>query len=110
MENINFNPYSFEEFWKLYAKSVEKEKCRIKYEKLTLEEKKKIFETLPTYVENTPEKQYRKNPQTYLNNKSWNDEIIARKPTTQSIGATDTISREQELAERYRNKLAQSRS
>ena len=40
----------------------------------------KIFETLPEYVNSTPDKKFRKNPETYLNNCSWNDEIIQIKP------------------------------
>ena len=31
---------------------------------------------LPLYKKSQPNKKYRKDPATYLNNKSWNDEII----------------------------------
>jgi len=31
---------------------------------------------VPGYVATTPDKQYRKNPSTYLYNKSWNNEIV----------------------------------
>jgi len=31
---------------------------------------------IPLYIKERPNKQYRKNPETFLRNKSWNDEII----------------------------------
>lgn len=66
----------FEKFWNLYDKKVgEKEKLLSKWAKLKPIERNKIFETLPKYVASA-EKKYRKNPETYLNNKAWNDEII----------------------------------
>ena len=40
--------------------------------------KKQIFLTLPKYIESTPIKQYRMHPSTYLNNESWNDEILTK--------------------------------
>lgn len=67
---------SFEEFWVLYDKKIEKDKCKKKWQKLKSSDKAKIFETLPEYINSTPNKQYRKNPATYLNQQSWNDEII----------------------------------
>lgn len=67
---------TFEDFWKLYSKSVGKEKCEKIWLKLKEPEKALIMETLPKYIQSTPDKQYRKNPQTYLNGKCWNDEIV----------------------------------
>ena len=67
----------FERFWNLYDKKIgEKGKIKAKFLKLSKSDRAKIFETLPAYVAATPEKRYRKNSETYLNNKSWNDEII----------------------------------
>lgn len=43
-------------------------------------DKEEIFATLPNYIAATPDKQYRKNPDTYLNNKSWQDEILIQQP------------------------------
>ncbi len=50
-------------------------KCQAKFKKLTKTEVDLIFEKLPFYVQSTPDKQYRKNPLTWLNGKCWNDEI-----------------------------------
>jgi DNA-binding transcriptional MerR regulator len=63
----------FDDFWSLYSKSVDKQKCQDKFLKLTDDEIKSIFETLPFYIIQTPDKTYRKNPLTYLNGKCWND-------------------------------------
>lgn len=76
-ENINtIVQNEFERFWNLYDKKVSKEKSFKLWIKLKTEDKMKIFETLPLYVKSTPDKQYRKNPDTYLRNKSWKDEIL----------------------------------
>jgi len=76
-ENINTSVQNeFERFWNLYDKKVSKEKSFKLWIKLKTEDKMKIFETLPLYVKSTPDKQYRKNPDTYLRNKSWKDEIL----------------------------------
>jgi hypothetical protein len=73
----------FDDFWKLYNKSVDKKKCMDKWSKLSDKEIKSIFEHLPHYIKNTPDKTYRKNPITYLNGKCWNDEeyLIEKKET-----------------------------
>jgi len=69
--------YPFDDFWELYDKKVgSKKKCQKKWQKLNDEIKEKIMLHIPKYVESTPEKKFRKNPETYLNNESWNDEII----------------------------------
>ena len=67
----------FENFWNLYDKKVgDKKKIFKKYTALPEQDKLKIQETLKDYISSTPDKKFRKNPETYLNNHSWNDEII----------------------------------
>ena len=70
------NKYPFDSFWNLYDKKVNRPRCEAKWDKLSEETKKIIMESLPRYIEATSDKQYRKNPLTYLNNEGWNDEII----------------------------------
>ena len=67
--------YSFDEFWKLYAKSSDKKSCLAKFEKLTNKELEKIKINLPNYILSTPDIKYRKNPLTWLNGKCWEDEL-----------------------------------
>jgi hypothetical protein len=77
INNTINNTYSFDDFWDLYDKKVgNKDKLRGKYEKLSLQDRELIFLHVPKYKSANPDKQYRKNPETYLNNKSWLDEII----------------------------------
>lgn len=64
-------------FWELYDKKVgSKEKIERKWNKLSLKNQEAIIEYIPEYIKAQPDKQYRKNPETFLNNKSWEDEII----------------------------------
>ena len=68
---------SFDDFWNLYDKKVgDKEKIKTKWGKLKDSEREAIMNHLPLYKKSQPNKKYRKDPSTYLNNKSWNDEII----------------------------------
>lgn len=66
----------FEEFWDLYDKKVGKLKTMNRYNRLTKKQVEKIAEHLPRYLQATPDKQFRKNPLTYLNGHCWEDEII----------------------------------
>lgn len=69
----------FDRFWNLYNKKRgDKAKVKVKFCKLSKADREKIFQTLPAYVANTPDKTFRKDPQTYLNNRSWEDEIIPK--------------------------------
>ena len=66
----------FAEFWDLYGKKTDSAKCKTKFARLTKTEIELLFEKLPAYIKSTPDKQYRKNPITWLNGKCWNDEIM----------------------------------
>lgn len=67
----------FEIFWNLYDKKVgNKVKIESLWEKLTDDERSLAINHIVPYKNSQPNKQYRKNPETYLRNKSFNDEII----------------------------------
>lgn len=67
----------FEDAWNLYDKKVgNKSKLEKKWNTFTDDERTKAMEHIEKYKQQTPDKQYRKNLETYLNNKSFNDEII----------------------------------
>jgi len=77
-ETIDNKPTKEEQFilfWDLYKKKVDLDKCKGKFLKLTDAEIEKILDVVENYVKSTPDKQYRKNPQTWLNGKCWEDEI-----------------------------------
>jgi uncharacterized protein YdaU (DUF1376 family) len=77
---------TFNDFWDHYEKKVgDKEKISKKFCKLRHDVKIQIMEHVTKYKQAQPDKKFRKNPETYLNNKSWNDEIIG-KNTNATIG------------------------
>lgn len=67
---------SFEDFWNAYDKKVDPKTSKGLWLKLTQDMKEKIMNYLPDYKLAEPNKKYRKNPETFLRNESWNDEII----------------------------------
>ena len=90
--------YPFDDFWNDYDKKVgSKSKLEKKWNKLSDKDKIKIKDFIPNYKLSQPDKKYRKNPETFLNNESWNDEIIITccKPEleAQRITANDEIER-----------------
>ena len=79
-ENINID---FDWFWNDYDKKVgDKQKLKKKWNKLTDQERQNAMNYLELYKQSVPDKQFRKNPETFINNKSWNDEIINRSIAT----------------------------
>lgn len=78
----------FEKFWNLYDKKVSKEKSLKLFKKLSKNEIENLFNSLPEYINSTPDKTFRKNPDTYLRNKSWNDEIISSGKTNNKSNQT----------------------
>ncbi len=67
---------SFEKFWFMYDKKRKRPACEKKWATLTDEQRQSVLIHVPKYVASTPEKRYRKDPLTYLNNSCWLDEII----------------------------------
>jgi hypothetical protein len=76
IEPKTINDSLFDTFWNLYDKKVDKKNTLKKWSKLKEETKQAIILHVPKYVAVTPDSQYRKNPDTYLNNCAWEDEII----------------------------------
>lgn len=66
----------FEQFWTLYGKKIDRKKSLQKWRKLSLKDKRAAIAYLPKYIEATPDIQYRRNPTTFLNNRTWENEII----------------------------------
>lgn len=97
-ESVHAPHLSFEVFWDGYDKKVDRYKCEKLWAALSDDDKAAIIEHVPRYVASCPEAQYRKNPQTYLNGKCWNDDIIfrgnhAHNSTTRRNTTTPTPSR-----------------
>jgi hypothetical protein len=67
----------FEEFWNAYDKKTGRPKSEKKWDALSLKDQEAILEHIPKYKIAQPNKTYRKNPETFFNNRSWEDELIA---------------------------------
>ena len=80
-EEINI---AFDVFWEAYGKKVDRVKCERKWKGLTNVEREYCITAVPVYIQSTPDKKFRKNPATYLNNKSWTNEIITKPSTSQA--------------------------
>lgn len=65
----------FNTFWDLYGKKVQRQLALKYWEKLSKSDKAKIFETLPKYLQSTPDLQYRVHPAKYLRDRRFEDEI-----------------------------------
>jgi hypothetical protein len=78
IQEVEIEEYTtFEDFWQEYDKKFgEKGKIKNKWVALSLKDREAIMDYIPNYKASQPEKKYRKNPDTFLNNKSWNDELI----------------------------------
>jgi hypothetical protein len=83
----------FARFWDLYDKKVGKEKAEKLWLKLTDEERENAMNHIPGYKRAQADKQYRKDPATYLRNKSFNDEIISSdgRPKNETRSGKPTI-------------------
>ena len=66
----------FSEWWEMYGKKIDRGKCEKKWAKLSFAEKQACIAATPAYVASTPDLQFRRHPITYLNNKSWENQII----------------------------------
>lgn len=74
--NVIDNKINFIDFWNLYDKKTGRPNCEKKWNKLSLTDQEEVMEYIPRYKTAQPDKQYRKNPETFINQKGWKDEII----------------------------------
>lgn len=65
---------SFLDFWNKYDKKIGRPKAESLFNKLDQSEREKIMNHLTGYVKT--EKRFRKDPERYLKNRSWEDELI----------------------------------
>lgn len=78
--------YTFERAWNLYDKKVGcKEKLEKKWNSMSQKDRKAAIEYIPLYVLSQTDKQYRKNFQTFLNQRGWEDELIGAAPPPAAI-------------------------
>tara|TARA_R110002012_G_scaffold162328_1_gene324571 strand:- start:1985 stop:2482 length:498 start_codon:yes stop_codon:yes gene_type:complete len=85
---------AFEMFWNLYDKKVDVTRCKKSFMQLSLTEMGEAIKGVKEYVESTPNKRYRKNPTTWVNNKGWSSEVLLDKKKTNRYIAPKYISDE----------------
>ena len=87
--NERIDIYTFDEWWDLYNKKLDRKDCEKKWNKIPAYLKAQIFLHTKKYIAATPDVQYRKNPLTYLNKESWNNDIVVNTANTaKELGAT----------------------
>lgn len=78
--------YTFERAWNLYDKKVgNKERLEKKWNSMSKKDRKAAIEYIPLYVIATEDKKYRKNFQTFLNQRGWEDELIGATPPPAAV-------------------------
>ena len=88
-------------FWTLYDKRVSKSKAEPLWNKLTDEERRLVVNYIPEYIESQPDKAFRKNPDVFLRNRAWEDEIVTKKKDNRGTRRQGvTLTKEQR--EQYR--------
>ena len=75
-ETNNLDDSEFENVWIAYGKKGNRKTSKAKFLKLSDAKREALTNHIPDYVFSTPEKQYRKNLETYINQECWNDEVI----------------------------------
>jgi hypothetical protein len=69
--------FPFERAWELYGRKGNKKTSMRKWGSLKNDCREAAMKHIPPYVKATPDKQYRKNFETYLNQEAWHDEIVS---------------------------------
>jgi hypothetical protein len=93
----------FDDFWDKYDHKQDRAKCEKHWKKINQEAREKIMMHLDLYIPATPDKKYRKHPATYLNNKSWENEVIENGKGNNKNDRTEFISNELTLIYEHSN-------
>ena len=88
---------AFNFWWDIYDKKTDRRKCLKKFLTLSIEEMRECYDHSKLYVKAQPDKQYRRNPITYLNNENWKEDEFTKPRSKQSNGVN---------AEAVRNNLS----
>ena len=67
----------FDEFWDAYGKKTSTKKALTAWKNLTKRDRKAAMGAVAAYVAATPEIRFRKNPTTWINQRCWEDEMVA---------------------------------
>jgi hypothetical protein len=81
------NNVHFDKFWEIYDKKIDRKSCEKIWAKInpSEEEAVKIVYAAGEYVKTVTDKQFQKHPKTWLNNESWNNDLIISNGATQNV-------------------------
>ena len=86
----------FEEFWNIYdKKTADPDKCKAKWERLSDTEREKAMAYIPEYKKAQPDKVFRKNPDTFINNKGWTHELIYSSKSKKNTNYSEKSSKDE---------------
>ncbi len=107
-DNLNI---PFDDFWNLYDKKRGlRGKVEAKWLKLTNFEREQAMAYIPKYKESQPDKTFRKDPTTFINNKAWNDELIIPFSKNPSNSGRQKTPYEIEIEQKRQEALKRSQS
>ena len=79
VKESKINNISFAEFWDLYdRKEGSKKNCENKWNKLKHDEQAKIISIIPAYLKTITDKQFQPFPETWLNQRRWENEDLLK--------------------------------
>lgn len=96
----NFDNEMFDTAWGLYEKKGNRKTSRYRFLNLKASTMQDILNHIPLYVNSTPDKQFRKDFQTYLNQECWNDEIVEQKQAESFVDKHTNKTWQDEIIER----------
>jgi hypothetical protein len=76
---------TFDDFWNLYDKKEDKKDCVKKWNKLTQSEKELIMLYIEPYKLSLKDLQFQRNPVTFINKRTWENEITKPKSNNQKL-------------------------
>ena len=86
MVKASKNNDEFDLVWAMYGKKGNRKTSLAKFNKMKDSSKKLMAHHLPRYIDSTPDKQFRKNLETYINQECWNDEVIEKLSKLEAVG------------------------
>lgn len=84
-EKNTTSAYSFNSFWLAYDKKVGRADAEKKWNRLSEADKRAAMQSVASYVQSTPDKQYRKNASTWINQRCWEDDIEPKQLTSSAL-------------------------
>jgi hypothetical protein len=83
--------FSFENVWALYGRKGNRKTSERRWANLKNHSREAALKHIPLYVASTPDKQFRKNFETYLNQEAWNDEVVFKSNVNANSTANSRI-------------------